>query len=331
MKITVVYNRVDAVTFGKQEDIIADNDTVMMAKEVAKALTKRGHKVGLLELNEKTISTLAKIKTDCFFNLCGGIDGLPRSESLAAGALIKTGFPVVGSTKEAINLTTDKPATKKILLANNLPTPKFIVVPDHGANLDGLLFPLILKPAAEDCSLGISQESVFKNKNGISRKVQKLLELYRQPVLVEEFIDGRELRVSIIGNGIKRRVLPISELVFGKSFQDKFRIFDFSAKWRPETDLYKDTYAISPAKISREVKKYVEEISQKAFELTGCTDYGRVDIRLDKNNDPYILEVNANPAIGPQDALASSAAAAGLSYGELLEEIILSHENNHHL
>ncbi len=102
----------------------------------------------------------------------------------------------------------------------------------------------------------------------------------------------------------------------------KFKIFDFSAKWLPKSPSYKDTYAVSPAKLPTMVKNYVEKISLIAFELTGCSDYGRVDIRLDKNNQPFILEINANPAIGPDDAFATSAKAAGISYGDLLEMII---------
>lgn len=324
MRITVVYNNVKTLSYGKKEDILADNDTVVMAKKVAKALSKKGHKTNLLELDEVTIKKIAAVKTDCFFNLCAGVNGFPHSEGLAATALTKTGRPVVGSSGKAIELTTDKVATKKILLENNLPTPRFVVVPDHGASLGGLKFPLILKPVAEDCSLGISQESVFKDKTGLPDKVRELLGLYRQPVLVEEFIDGRELRVSLVGNGKDRRVLPISELVFGRSFAKKFRVFDFSAKWLPGTDPYEDTYAHSPAKLPNSLRDDIERISLAAFALTGCSDYGRVDVRLDKHGHPYILEINANPAIGPDDALATSAKAGGISYGELLEMIVES-------
>lgn len=324
MKITVAYNNVKTLSYGQREDIIADNDTVIMAQKVARALWKKGHKTELLELDETTIKTLSKVKTDCFFNLCAGINSLPHSEGLAAAALIKTGRPVVGSSGKAIELTTDKVATKKILLENNLPTPRFVVVPDHGAGLGGLSFPLILKPVAEDASLGISQDSVFKDKSGVPDRVRELLELYRQPVLVEEFIDGRELRVSLVGNDKSRRVLPISELVFGKSFTKKFKVFDFSAKWLPGTDPYEDTYAVSPAKLPKHLQKEIEEISLAAFALTGCSDYGRVDVRLDKYDRPYILEINANPAIGPDDALATSAKACGIAYGELLEMIVKS-------
>lgn len=321
-KITVVYNQVKFLDHGSKADILADNDTVIMAKEVAKTLAKMGFLTNLLELDEKSITGLSRLKTDCFFNLCGGINSLPHSEGLAAMALAKTGKPVVGSGGPAIDLTTDKVATKNIFLQHHLPTPRFLVVPDHNADLSNIKFPVILKPVAEDCSLGISQKSVFKNKTGVSQKVRELLELYREPVLIEEFIDGRELRVSILGNDHNRKVLPISELVFGRFFANKFKIFDFSAKWIIKSNLYKDTYAQSPAHIPKSIQKEIEDISLRAFAVTGCQDYGRVDIRLDKNNRPFILEINANPAIGPDDALATSAKAAGINYGELLETIV---------
>ncbi len=331
MLITVVYNRVEALSYGKAEEVLADDDTVRMAQIVAKTLATAGHKVQLFDLNQESLKQLKTFTTDVFFNLAGGIDGLPHSEGLAAAALFKTGKPVIGSTKAALDLTTDKVATKKILQSHNLPTPGYLVVPNHGVDLSGLKFPVILKPVAEDCSLGISQDSVFSSPSGVGKKVQELLELYKEPVLVEEFIDGRELRVSLVGNGKNCLVLPISELIFGKTFNSKFKIFDFSAKWLPDTSSYEDTFAKSPAKLSKKLQTYVEEISLSAYLLTGCTDYGRVDIRLDKNNQPFILEVNANPAIGPDDALATSAAAAGIGYSELLEKIISGHENSHHL
>ncbi|MBI4099435.1 ATP-grasp domain-containing protein [Candidatus Microgenomates bacterium] len=322
MDITVVYNRVADLPFGNPQDLLADNDTVIMAGKVAKALETLDHKISLLELDEETITTLPKVQTDCFFNLCGGINSLPHTESQAAKALEDTGKPVAGSSATAIALTTDKAATKKLLLANNLPTPKYWVAAKMPADLTGFSYPVIVKPVAEDCSLGISADSVFVNPDGLVKKITELHRLYDEPVLVEEYIDGRELRVSIVGNGPDRIVLPISELVFGQTFAHKFKIFDFSAKWLPGSTPYEDTEAVSPADLPDSVRTLVEQVSLAAFSLTGCADYGRVDIRLDKKGTPYILEINANPAIGPDDALATSAAAAGLSYPQLLERIV---------
>lgn len=322
MTITVVYNRVNNLAYGSPQDVIADNDTVIMASKVAAALEILGHKASLLELNETT--DLVSVRTDCFFNLCGGIGNLPHTESQAAALLEKTGKPVAGSSAAAIALTADKAATKKLLAKYGLPTPKYYVAKNSQSALDHLAFPLILKPVAEDCSLGISQESVFKSSKGVVKKVADLITLYHEPVLVEEYIDGRELRVSLVGNDKKVIVLPISELVFGDSFAKKFKIFDFAAKWLPESLPYEDTYAHSPAKLTPALQQKIEDVAKKAFLITGCSDYGRVDIRLDKKGTPYILEINANPAIGPDDALATSAESFGWSYPELLEKIVLT-------
>lgn len=324
LNLVVVYNKVTSLSFGRPEDIIADADTIIMAKKVADALSKRGHQVNLFELDEASTSKLANIKTDCFFNLCGGVDSIPHSESLAAAKLEETGRPVAGSGPRSIELTTDKIATKKVFQKGGVPTPKFLVAENDKVKLSALKFPILLKPSIEDCSLGISQDSVFKSEEGVQEKIVSLINLYHEPVLIEEYIAGRELRVSIVGNGDQKTALPISELVFGKSFKDQFKIFDFSAKWLEGSQPYEDTYAVSPAKLSPPSRSVVEETALLAYDLTGCSDYGRIDIRLDKDDVPHVLEVNANPAIGPNDALATSAEAAGISYGELLEMIVES-------
>lgn len=322
MKITVVYNQVESLDVGEPEDILADQDTVKTAREIAATLATLGHSVNLFEINEKNAREMKGLDTDFFFNTAFGIGSAPKSEAEVAGLLEKTGKPFSGSDRKAIILTTDKIATKDILLATDLPTPKFQVF-SNGEKLDpSLKFPLFVKPNGEDCSLGVSQLSVVNNPKSLSRQIKQLRKAYGESVLVEEYIDGRELNTTVLGNGDKAKVLPISEITFGPSFRGKNKIVDFAAKWEEDSDSFKETVGVCPAKLEESLKKRIEEISLKAYEATGCRDYARVDLRLSKNNMPYILEVNANPAVGSGDGATRSAKAAGYSYAQFLQKII---------
>jgi D-alanine-D-alanine ligase len=152
--------------------------------------------------------------------------------------------------------------------------------------------------------------------------VANLEKIYHEPVLVEEYIDGRELNVTVLGNGKNAKVLPTSEIIFGKSFAHKYKVVDFAAKWQKDSSAYKDTVGFCPAKLSEESKKKIEETCLAAFRITGCRDYARVDIRLSKEGIPFVLEVNANPGVGPEDGATRSALAAGYSYPSFLSEIV---------
>lgn len=301
MKIFVIYNRVGSLAVGNPKDILADDDTVKTAQEIAKTLNGE-----LFEINEKTASKLKNLDADVFFNTAFGIGNAPKSEAEVAMLLEKTGKPYTGSNAKAIILTTDKEAAKNVLRAKNLPTP------------GNIKFPLIVKPSGEDCSLGITQASIVNNKKELNKQVELLKKTYSENVLVEEYIDGRELNVTILGN----TVLPISEIVFGKSFNNKYKIVDFESKWEEETDSFKETTGICPAKLLNNIIEKINQISLEAFRVTGCRDYARVDIRLSKDNKPYILEVNANPGVGSTDGTVRSARAAGYTYKSFLEKII---------
>ncbi|MEK7127665.1 MAG: ATP-grasp domain-containing protein [Patescibacteria group bacterium] len=309
MKIIVLYNSVKSVTVGRAEDVLADQDTVKTAEAIAQNL-EADHDVSLFEIKENNVSKLKKLKPDLFFNNAFGIGNVPKSEVDLAAILEKTGVPFTGSPARAIALTTDKTLTKQVLQSSNLPTP--------GENK----FPLIVKPKAEDCSLGITEASVVANEQELEMQVNKLKELYSEDVMSEEYIEGRELNVTVLGNGDSAVALPVSEIVFGRKFPGKYKIVDFDAKWEEKTESFKETNGVCPANLSQDILKEVNRVAKVAYKITGCRDYARVDIRLSKDNIPYILEVNANPGIGPSDGAARSARAAGYTYPQFLEAIV---------
>lgn len=321
MKITILYNVTKALTYGMKEDL-QTMDLTSDVKAIHKALVKEGFIVDDFEINEKNTNELLLHQTDVFFNLSYGIGSLPNSEWEVPKLLEQTKIPYTGSSAKAMILTTDKAKTKMLLHKKHIPTPNFQVVKSAKFNLKkSLLFPLITKPQKEDSSCGIQQSSVVNNINELRKQVKIILKTYQQPVLIEEYIDGRELRISILGNGKKVRVLPITEISFKGSYKSKWRIVDFSAKWDHDAD--KDTPA-AQAKLDKKLYKKIEKLSLKAYNLCSCRDYADIDIRLAKNDTPYFIEINCNPGIAPTDGTSRLAKAAGLTYGKYLKEIVLS-------
>ncbi len=318
MKITVVYNQVETLEHGDPRDLLADDDTVKTAKAIAEVV--RGE---LFELNENTVGKLKSLETDFFFNNAYGIGSADKSEAEVADFLARTGKPFSGSNSKAIILTDNKIATKETLHAHDLLTPPFQVFPDTNTRWDQKTkFPLIVKPSSEHCSVGINEKSVVDNPADLYDQVAYLLEKYSQPVFAEEYIEGRELNVTVLGNGDDAVAFPVSEIVFGSSFAGKYKIVDFAAKWEENSVNYKETVGTCPAVLPGDLETKIREAAVAAVKATGCFDYTRVDFRLSEDGQPYILEVNANPAIGPGDGATRSAKVAGYTYPQFLQKII---------
>ena len=313
MKITVLYNEVTQIENGNLQDLLADQDTVKTAKEISTALISLGYDVTLFCVDEVSVKKLTKnYPTDLFFNNAFGIGNIVKSESQLAKIIEMTGIPFTGATAKNIVLTTDKKATKNLLLKSNLPTPK----------IGGKKFPIFVKPIGEDCSLGITQTSVVQNNQELKNKIKELKKLYGGNVLVEEYIDGRELNVTVVGNNNSLKVLPISEIIFTQNFPGKYHIVDFDSKWKEDSKYYSQSQGMCPAILDDSVKKHIEEIAKKAFLVTKCRHFARVDMRLDRKNSPWILEVNANPGIGKGDGIIRSAKAAGFTYESFLDFLV---------
>jgi len=324
-KITIIYNNVYDVSGGEPADILADEDTLKTAKAIYDQLKKLGLHVELLEINEKNFIDLLTYQTSFYFNLCYGIGSIPKTEHEIPRLLDFIGIPYTGANSDSVILTTDKISTKKIFVKLNIPTPQFEVFNKNDRIVNGRIrYPLIAKPAMEDCSLGVHNDAVVKNNIQLKKKVELLLSEYNEPILVEKFINTRELNITLIGNGDNVLVLPISEIVFGPSFdsQKKWKIVDFEAKWRENSLNYKDTIGVCPTKIDPLILKKITRYAISAYKACGCRDYARIDVRLDEKNTPYFLEINVNPGIGPGDGAVRSAKAAGYSYLKFLQKLI---------
>jgi D-alanine-D-alanine ligase len=211
---------------------------------------------------------------------------------------------------------------KQILISHGIKTPRFFyasIYDEIHKNSFGLKFPVILKLAREDASIGISEFSVVNNYESMKERVDYLFSSFHQEVLVEEYINGRELNVAILGD----RVLPISEITFDHLPDGLPKIVTYEAKWSPESIYYKNTIPQCPALLDDQLKNKIEKMAIEAYDALECRDYARVDIRLNQRNVPYVIEVNPNPDISQDTGFVRSAASAGISYEELLYNISL--------
>mgnify|MGYP003340928904 CR=1 FL=1 len=241
----------------------------------------------------------------------------------AVGIFELLGVRYTGSDPLTLGTALNKVRVKEILSYHGLPTPKFQLVVDAAKfRIDPKMrFPMIVKPSREDASIGIEAESVVKTPVALRRRVRHVIEQYAQPALVEEYIDGRELNVGILGNG-KPVVFPISEIDMTALPKHFPRIITYNAKWMEGCDEYELTRGVCPAPLPAAVTKAVKAMALKAYHVLGCRDYARVDIRLAKNNKPFILEVNPNPDISDEAGFARSARAYGYEFEELAGKIV---------
>lgn len=254
------------------------------------------------------------------FNWCEGLDGEPNAYSAVPPVLERLGFAYTGATAWALDATQDKAVTKKILLDNKIPTPVSRLY--HRAVINGWRrYPALVKPANEHCSFGITREAVVDTPQQLKQRIQYVLDTWKCPALVEDFIDGIEYNVSIWGPDDNLQVLPISAITF-EAFPDYHdRVVSFDAKWNPESEAYRLTGVQCPAVLEPALKRRIEKVALATYRALRLRDYARVDMRV-RNGVPYVLDVNANPDITMEGGFARSARAAGYDYGQAVTRIL---------
>ncbi|MCX7877626.1 MAG: ATP-grasp domain-containing protein [Ignavibacteria bacterium] len=277
-----------------------------------------------LDIN-KLIDELRENRPDIIFNLCESVDGDPTQEMNIAGLFELMKIPYTGSRAFTLGLALNKPLVKAILNQHGIPTAKHFVVNTSSFELNGYRFPMIVKPSREDASIGIDNESVVRDENALRKRVEYILDEHKQPALVEEYIDGREINVSVVGNE-ELITFPISEIDFTGLPEEYPRIITYNAKWMYKTVEFTKTKAVCPAEnLSETDIKIITDTAKKVYRLLGACDYARVDMRY-KDGVPYVLELNPNPDIAsdvPEDTgFTRSAKAFGWEYSYLIQQII---------
>jgi D-alanine-D-alanine ligase len=295
-------------------------------EDIGRALQATGFKSTVFNVDSnigRLIAFLKEEPPDVIFNLCESIGNQSIHEMHVAGLYDLLGIPYTGSGALTLGLALNKARVKDILLANNVPTPRYQLIksPIKIVLNEDLRFPLMIKPSSEDSSVGISADSVVDNAQDLRKRVRYIIEEFDQPALVEEFIDGRELNVAILGNR-KEIILPISEIDMSTLPKPYRRIITYNAKWVKGTEEYECTHGVCPAKIPQETETLLKEYALKAYRLIGCRDYARIDFRLSNDNEPYLLEVNPNPDLSDDAGFARSSRAYGYTFEEAIAKIV---------
>jgi D-alanine-D-alanine ligase len=258
------------------------------------------------------------------FNLCEGIGGVSRHEILVAATLELTGVPFTGAGAWTITVCHNKPLVNALLASRGLPVPPWCV-PQDGRIPQNFPLPAIVKPAAEDASVGIDQGSVVTTRRALRERVAALAEQFGE-VMVQQYIPGREIAVGIVGDS----VLPLSEIDFSAMPPGAWPILSFEAKWRAGSLEDLGSRPVCPAKLHPALARRVRATAVAAWHAVRGYGYGRVDLRVDRAGQPWILEVNPDPDISDDAGLSRMAEAAGWSYEELIfkiAELALSSES----
>lgn len=321
LHVGILCNRFEEAAGGESA---VHQDLTSVGLNIQKALESRGHRTTFFDMNETPLpfDKIAEANVDLVFNVCERINNSSLLEPHAAAILDCLGIPYTGSNPLSLALCIDKIKVKKMLEFHRLPTPRFdCAFHKDEAIRDDLRYPLIVKPANTDNSIGITNKSVVTSPRQLRDQVAEVFEKFKRPVLVEEYVEGDEVDVSILGNEERVKVLPLSRSLFDELPQGVWHIYPFQAKWS-ESDVYGKIRTERPAKYSQKLTQLISEICLDAYNTFDCHDYARVEVRVDKAGNPYILEINPNPSINVGDCVPACAEMIGLSYEDFIEEIM---------
>ena len=325
-RITILYDNTTSKKGSPIRRLPSQEDTVSEARAVEEALSEFGFKVRRLEIMyeriEMLIQELLHCRDEIIFNLCEDIKGEGIYEVYVASLLELLGMDYTGSGPMTLGTCLDKAKAQTLLSAHALPTPRHVVLGGTDEALPKTVhFPLIVKLLHEDGSLGLDKRSVVYDRGALKERVKRTVRAYHQPVMAEEYIDGREFNVAVLGNGENAKVLPISEIDYSTIAGKEPKILTYASKWDESSSEYRKMMPVCPASLSPSLEKTLRTLALTACRILGCRDYTRVDFRL-KGKTPFIIEVNPNPCISLDAGFVRSAKVAGYSYAGLVKKIV---------
>ncbi len=324
-RVAVLYTPVEDTLRDVAGEMRLEMDLAVSAQQVAATLGGQGHDARLFVFGRDLAGLAGALRVfdvEAVFNLSECPMNSAQKEPHGAAFLELLGLPYTGNSPLPLTVCNNKALTKRILSSHGIPTPAFRLYPAAPRGRSGLRFPVIVKPANEDGSAGITEESVVDDEAGLKKRVAHVVEKYGQEALAEEYLGGREFNVGILGNGTQAdpfRTMPPAELVYRNP---RWRVCSFESKWDTSHPSYAEIAPECPARISGALRSRLERLTlacAKVFHLCG---YARVDFRAGRNGMLHVLEVNPNPDISENAGLSRAARAAGHSHGELIQEIL---------
>jgi D-alanine-D-alanine ligase len=311
------------------------NETAdQVVTHIQESLAELGHHSVGIAVHDRVFDILQAIEDsqcDLVFNVCETFADDYRMEVNVAALMEMARVRYTGSGTAGLLLAQDKILTKQLLQYNEVRTPNFATFDGETFETHGLLrFPLIVKPARSDASLGIGPRSVVHDWDELTKRVREIRKEFQDEALAEDFIDGREIYVGVLGDANKPEILPFVELDFGNWKADQPRISDREVKFGPETE--GSPRLVMAKDISDELRARIERSALLAFRAVKLRDYARIDFRISAHSgEPFVLEVNPNPYLERQGELAMAARERGMSYTQLIGRIVDSATARHHV
>jgi len=299
------------------------------ARAICGALRDSGYQAELWGIHGvdvfDVLTRLRAAKADLVFNLCESMEGVSANEPTFAGLLDLFAIPYTGADLLALASCLHKQRTKEILIARGISTPPYrhLETPADldDPTLDALDYPWFLKLAHEDASVGITEENFVASPAALRARARAMMDEFGQAVIAERYVEGREINVTIVGNGAGLRMLPLHEIDFAAMPKDRPRIVSYAAKWDEAHVDYVGTKPVPLRDASPALIAAVEHTARGAYVALGLRDYGRVDLRVDAQGTPWVIDVNPNCDISPDAGVARSAQVAGLSYPQMIDLI----------
>ncbi|MCK9296757.1 MAG: hypothetical protein M0P70_16960 [Desulfobulbaceae bacterium] len=321
MKIAIVYNRPAATGSPNWQ---SSQDVLQQVEAVERSLGELG--VAHLSLPfdrdlRKFLEVIRQEQADAVFNLCESVDDNPHLGGHPAAVFELLGLPFTGSGSLALMLTTDKLLAKRQLSAAGLATPAYFTYDGAPAGaLPDMPLPAIIKPRFEDASIGIDQESVVFTAQELRAKLPEFYQRYG-PLLVEQFITGREFNISLFGYP-SPQVLPMAEIDFSAFPQALHRIVGYKAKWDENAFEFHHTPRCFPQDLPAAEEQNLRQVAAEAYSLFMLRDYGRIDVRMDARGKVYVLEANANPCLSPDAGFVAAAQQGKMNYTAIVKEFV---------
>jgi D-alanine-D-alanine ligase len=317
MKITLLHTRE-----------AAEPPTDPVLGQLSDTLSRLGHEVQPVEVDKRVeplVSALTRAEPDLIVNIAESFRGKSALESNVAALLNLLGLRYTGSSPAGLLLAGDKILAKKVLNFHGITTPRFATI--YRGALDwaqDLHFPVIVKPPQEDASVGLTSASVVRDLKQLLERMDALQSEFEQPVLVEEFVDGREFYVGVLGNA-NARALPVIELDFSKFPANLPRMASWEAKWGDDEGggaEFEGTKSIFPEDLSEELTERLQKVAVDSFHALRLRDYGRIDLRVTEAEEVFVIEANPNCYLERESEFSRAAARGGLDYDALIERII---------
>ena len=255
------------------------------------------------------------------FNWCEGVESEVGGDARVCHEMDQMGFTYTGNSPTTLRLSVEKGRVKKVMQRWGIPTPAGREVHSAGELTSWEHFPSIVKPVSQHCSVGVTHEAVVHDLDALRKRVTYVHDTLREAAVVEQFVVGREINVGVWGNG-RPRILPLREIDFSRIQNPMHRLVTWDSKWSPNSDDWQSMPVITDVKITPLLRAQIEEIVLHTYRVFECRDYARVDLRIDANEQPYVVDMNPNPDITSDGGFIGACKTLGYTYGEAISNII---------